>query len=287
MKSKKKGTVSTLKWFTLLCACLFCSSSFAVFDVLEEDTEGYYGNAEIRPFKDVIDGQETLTSRDRAFLNSVEETRVTERNFVRVLVGRPRVKMLNITNKSSVPNDIYQVAKPTITDNIPVLLLAGGHVWEMWGLELELFLSKKLHYDAAPFLVSRTESFSATIQQYALLLNGQFILPRWVSFYPRRLQLHLDAGGGPVVKSTNATSMTATGTVVATNSKRNLALVGMLGAGARYQVAPHLLVEFAYRYFNLGKTKFGNIQVGATENMIFQSNQTRSTGLFVGLMYQV
>lgn len=274
---------------------------WATFDVMDEDTEGYYGNAQIRPFKDAVDNTDDLSAKDRAFLNSVEETRVTERWYARILVGQPQVKLKSISNKSSPPNDVYQVAYPEATDTLYQFSFAGGHIWEHWGLEIELYFPKTLNYFANPFLAGRTESASAKIKQAALLFNAQYVIPRWFSFYPRKLQVHLDAGFGPALTTTNMSTVDATGVQTDSSSVRTVNAAGMLGVGARYQIVPSLLVDLDYRFYDLGKSNFGPLNIGPgntppcptnspncqLQNMKFQSTQIRSSGLFVGATYQV
>lgn len=301
-------TISFSSFFTRLSFVALLSfvysTCYATLDIMDEEDEGYYGNANIRPFKDIREGADTLTPRDRAYLQSVEETRVTERWYMRALIGHPRVRLTGMSNKSSpnssVPSsDTYVVGTPDSRDNIYQLLLAGGKVWEHWGIEGELLLSKKLNYSSTPFLVPSIEaapgieSMTADISVYALFINAQYIIPRWVSFYPKRLQIHLDAGVGPTIKSTNVNTYDAAGLPTDTNSTRTFSVAGMLGVGARYQLAEHFLVDVSYRYYDLGKTKIDPIQVGSStvsqqqRNMMFQADKMRSSGMFIGLTFQV
>ncbi|MFI4938056.1 MAG: hypothetical protein ACHQJ6_06055 [Candidatus Berkiellales bacterium] len=279
--------------FVLALVCISSISCFATMDVMVEDTEGYWGNAETRPFKEVVEGNEALTEKDKAFLSGVEEQRVTERSYLRLLGGQPKEKLNGVQNKSSPPFDTLLTANASESHKISTLLIAAGHIWEHWAVELELLLTKTFNFTANPLVIdpATRDSLSATgsIKQYALTVNGSYIIPRWVSFYPKRLQIHLDAGLGGAVKTGSLTTVdNMTGFTLGTSSTRTITPVGMLGCGARYQVTTNFLVDIAYRFYETGKTRWKNVQIGPFEQSLqFQSNKMMVSGFFVGATYQV
>lgn len=284
-------------------ACVGMTPCLATIDVMSEDTEGYYGNAEIRPFRDIIDNTDELTPCDKEFLEGVVVTRVTERTYFRAMVGKPTLRLSGVENKSSPPADVIAVASPSLSDKKYGLLLAAGHVWEHWAIEGEFYASKKLTLNANPLIPNfpnfitpalpfGPQSASANINLYALFLNLVYILPRWFDICPLKLQIHLDAGVGGSLKTANLTITDRFGFTTSTNSKQSWSVAGLLGAGLRYQMTPHFLVDFAYRYMNLGRVRYGPIQVGPPllpefqAPMKFQTNQVTVSGFFIGFTYQ-
>ncbi len=283
LNNKLKGSFTTVLGLALAFVAGFSKPCLATFDVMDEDIEGgYYGNGVTRPFKNSVEGTEVLTAEDKAFMASVQRTRITERMYLRFLVGHPRVKLNKITNNSTYPLDSLQIATPNFTDNLYQYGIAGGKVWENWGVELEGLISKKLKYYSSPLFAGGTGAASADLDSYALLFNVQYIIPHWISLYPRRLQIHLDAGAGVALNNTNSTAYDATGAPIESASAYQTPVAGMLGAGARYQITPNILFEMTYRFISWGKTKYGPVL-----GYQFQSNELTSTGLFIGLTYQV
>jgi len=208
--------------------------------------------------------------------------------------------LVDLNNQSSPPNDLWAVAVPTYSDNLYQYLFAGGYLWQNWGVELELLFSRQLNYYAMPFLVGRFDQTNASLKQFAAFINFQYVLPRWFSFYPQRMQIHLDAGVGPAFKSTNMNAVTFLGAVQTDSvSTSTVSAAGMLGVGIRYQVSPSFLVDLNYRFYDLGKANFGPITfppnpgcngtptLCALENMKFQSKQFRQSGFYIGATYQV
>lgn len=288
-----------LKWMALIILSVCVHPSFAAFEIYEEDSEGYYGSAQTRPFKDAVDNTDSLTPADLAFLDSVEITRVTERWYGRLMVGKAKVNVLNFSNNSSSYLDAFQLSTNSLNDNVYQLLVAGGKVWEQWAFELEALFSKKLSYFTEPVLLGTSPNIptvdgsyltnaSVQLYQYVLTANVQYIIPRLFRFYPTRLQIHLDAGAGAAVLNTSVT-----GTVLSpglypeiqpaqqTTSTPSYPAVGMLGLGARYQISPHFLTGVTYRYYAMGKSKYGPVQ-----NIKWQSDQLRSTGFYIDVTYQ-
>ncbi|MGE3319061.1 MAG: outer membrane protein [Candidatus Berkiella sp.] len=281
--NKLKGSLTTAFALALAFLCGHTTPCFATFDVMDDDIEGgYYGNGVTRPFRNATEGTETLSAEDAAFLQSVQQTRITERWYMRVLVGHPRVKLNKINNNSSYPLDALQIAQPNFTDNLYQIGFAGGKIWENWGMEIEALLSKRLKYYANPMFLGEDVGASADLTSYALLFNVQYIIPHWISLYPRRLQIHLDAGAGAALNNTNSTGYDATGAPTESASARQTPVAGMLGIGARYQITPCILFDLTYRFISWGKTKYGPVQ-----GFQFQSNELTSQGLWVGLTYQV
>jgi hypothetical protein len=278
----------------------FTSTSFASFDIYDEDSDGYYGSGQTRPFKDAIESTEPLTAYDRAFLESVDETRITERTYGRVLVGKSKVTLNNLTNNSSQFLDTYVLSTGSVGDNLYQLAIDIGHIWEQWAFELEFLFSKQLSYTTNPLLVGISPVIGtySTVAQvelnaYALLANIEYIIPRFISFYPSRLQIHLDAGAGAVMLISNVTGTVNAGNIdpgggpstilplVENTSTRKYPAIGMLGIGARYQISPHFLTGVTYRYYNMGKSSYGPVQ-----NVVWQSNQLRYSGFYLDLTYQ-
>uniref|UniRef100_A0A0Q9YNA6 Outer membrane protein beta-barrel domain-containing protein n=1 Tax=Candidatus Berkiella aquae TaxID=295108 RepID=A0A0Q9YNA6_9GAMM len=279
--NKLRGSLTAVLALALMAG--FSTSCLATFDVMDEDIEGgYYGNGYTRPFRNAIEGTETLSAEDLAFMQSVQYTRITERWYLRALVGHPRVKLNKIVNNSTYPLDAYQVALPNFTDNLYQLGLAGGKIWGNWGAEIELLISKKLKYYANPLFTTIPNAANAEINTYALLFNVQYIIPHWISLYPRRLQIHLDAGLGVGLNTTNTTVYDLNGAPIESASGRQTPVAGMLGIGARYQITPCILFDLTYRFISWGKTKYGPIL-----GYQLKSDELTSTGLFVGLTYQI
>lgn len=272
--------------------------SFGAFEVFEEDSQGYYGRAQTRPFKDAVDNTDDLSAADLAFLDSVQITRVTERWYGRVMVGKAKVNVLNLSNNSSPFLSEFALSTGSLTDNVYQLLVAGGKIWEQWAFELEAMFSKKLSYFTEPVLVGTSPvpevgaystNASAQLYIYVLTANVQYIIPRLFSFYPRRLQIHLDAGVGAAILNSSVTGTALEPTFPATfpipiqqtTSTPSYPAVGMLGVGARYQISPHFLSGITYRYYAMGKSKYGPVQ-----SIKWQSDQLRSTGFYIDVTYQ-
>lgn len=272
----------------LLClACALPSVSSASFDVFDDDVEGYYGNAETRRFKDDVEGTDALSARDRAFLDSVAVNRITQRWYVRALIGNSKTKMDGVSNNSSMPYDTAVLSGGSVTNNLIQFLVAGGYLWEHWAIEGELFFSKKFDYDQVISNIADTTpgtiiAAQSEINQIGLLINLQYVIPRYFDFYPQHLQLHVDAGVGPIVKSTDTKTFNLDGSPRQSGSAQTLAWMGKLSAGGRYQVTTHFLVDVVYLYLFLGKTSFGPV-----ESIKFQSTKTQSNAFFFGLTYQV
>lgn len=298
MPSMKGNSMLNIKqgFLVFLLLSVITSTSFASFDIFDEDSEGYYGSGQTRPFKDAIENTDALTPYDRAFLESVDETRITERTYGRVLVGKSKVSLNNLTNSSSSFLDSYSLSTQSVGDNLYELVIDIGHIWEQWAFEVEFFFSKKLNYTTNPLLIGSSPVIGPTystiaeveLQVYALLVNVEYVIPRLISFYPRRLQIHLDAGAGMAMLISNVTGTvnTVAGNAVITpaienTSARKYPAVGMLGVGARYQVSPHFLTGVTYRYYNMGKSSYGPVQ-----NVLWQSNQLRYSGFYIDITYQ-
>lgn len=284
------------KGLCVMMLALFPLASMASFDVFDEGSEGYYGNAETRRFKDDVEGTEVLSDQDRAFLNSISINRITERWYIRALVGNEKTKMQQVTNNSSSPFNHLVLSSGTVTKNLMQLLVAGGYLWEHWAVEGELFFSKQLNYNQTltiplPYIQYGplgNYQLQSQIQQIGLLVNVVYVIPRYFDFYPQHLQLHLDAGVGPNLKSTNTKSYTTGGRMLQSGSARTLAWMGKLAAGGRYQFATHWLVDVSYAYLYLGKTEFGPVGIAtANGNVKFKSNQMQSNGFWFGLTYQI
>lgn len=266
--------LNKMKLFLVAFACLVSYPSFAsIFDLMDDASEGYYGNAKSPAFERAIEGSEVLTPAEQDFLDNVEQTRITERWHTRLLIGRPKVKL-------PAPSDTISgesLSASADANKTTQLLLAAGYLWQHWGLEAEVLWSNTLHYQGN-FPSINEATVLADIKQYGLLFNVQYVIPHWFSFYPKYLQLHLDAGAGAAYKSVKTTL--EQDPFSSNDSTSTIALAAQLGGGARYQIVPSLLVDVAYRYISLGKTKF------KTPELSLKSSNSTSHGLFVGLTYQ-
>ncbi len=283
MYHNKQKNRSSNAHLGLLCIflCLVTKNVWASFDVVGEDTDSYYGNGETRIFKDAVEGTDTLSPQDSNYLNAVETTRVTQRGYMRLLLGKPRVKMSDFTVFSNNPAIAAPPISASVQSDLYQLLLAGGYRWENWAAEMELLFSKKLNQTLNPIAVGVPFQATFKLNQFAAFFNLQYIIPHWFSFYPSRLQIHLDAGVGPALKNTSTSVFALNGTPVQSQSNRTISGAGNLGVGFRYQVTASFLVDVAYRYFYLGKVTFGPVQ-----SLNLQSKKLQSAGLFIGATYQ-
>jgi len=271
-------------WISLVLLFTF-GEALASIDLIDEDADGFYGEAMTTPFKNAMDGTDALNARDQEFLAGVEENRVAERWYTRFVMGRAKVRLSEVVNQSTGPAATIAVTNPSASDTLFEYFLAGGHVWQHWAMELELFLAEPFRY--YPSATGATISASnIKLEQQAVFLNVQYILPRWFDFYPRRLQIHLNAGLGAALKTTVIEATPTSGQEIS-HSTSLVNVVGNLGVGARYQLTPNFLIDIMYRYLDVGKTKAGPIALSPTATLILESQNLRSNGFFVGLTYQI
>lgn len=284
-------------FLSLLFCGLINTSAMAGFDVAEPDEIDYYGNAEDEYFREAVSGTEELDPADRSYLNAVQKNRVINRWYVRALVGQPRIRMSNMQNETSAGSFFgagsaigQPITLTSIEQGATQVMLIGGYRWQLWALDLELWGAKRLNYYAnplfannalqAPTFPDNNIQWKATIQQWGLFLNAEFIFPRFFDFYPKRLQIYLDAAGGGAVKNTNSSTYNLNGTPRQTTSTRTLSPAAILGVGGRFQVTSGFLVDLAYKYITLGKTNFGPV-----EGIYLSSNKMTTTGFFLGGTY--
>ena len=99
---------------------------------------------------------------------------------------------------------------------------------------------------------------TAKIQSAALLFNGYFDLGTWY-----RLAPYLGAGvGAAYVRASDYQSLLAPPFAADTaHSQWNFAWAGM--AGVAWTVAPNLMIDFGYRYLNVGNVKTASDTFGA------------------------
>jgi opacity protein-like surface antigen len=284
-KQRNSFYMRLLPLFLMLFSFMHMSVSHAVCGMDEDDD--YYGNAETCPFKNAVESTVGLTPEDQAFLNAVEATRIINRWYARLYIGKPKFKLNEISNTSL--NDFvgFTPAVTSITNNLTQVTLAGGYFWEQWALEFEVLFSKKFNFTMSPVYVNAPVNVTGDVNSVTGFLNVQYVVPRLFSWYPRRLQIHFDAGVGPSLKMTNLNTFTLGGAPQQSGSTRTIAAATNLGAGARYQISAHWLVDVAYRYFFLGKTNFGPA-IAATQTQVvqFQSEKTQVNGWFIGALYQ-
>lgn len=281
-KQHNKSYLSVVQLTLFLFCFLFHSLSHAVCGMDEDDD--YYGNAETCPFKNAVEGTEGLAPGDVAFLNAVNATRIINRWYMRLMVGKPKLKISDFDNESGGIFTGLQAPIGSINQNLLMATLAGGYFWEQWALEFEILFSKRLDQSETINFAGIPVTGSFELNQAAAFLNAQYVFPRLFSWYPRRLQLHLDAGAGAALKATSS-SLTVGAVGPISGSTRNVTAAANLGAGARYQVTANVLVDLAYRYFFLGKTTFGPIAAGAN-SLQFSAKKNQINGFFVGALYQ-
>ncbi|MGD9592007.1 MAG: outer membrane protein [Candidatus Berkiella sp.] len=274
-----------------LLLLLFCFSSTASFAVCGmDDEDDYYGSAETCPFKNAVEGTEALNPSDVAFLNAVNATRIINRWYMRLMVGKPKIKLDDIENDSVGTFNGLPPFTPAFNQNLLQVTLAGGYFWEQWAAEFEILFSKRFDFTFAPVFLSAAlpvPQAQVQLNQVAAFINLQYVVPRLFSWYPRRLQIHFDAGVGPSLKMANVSTFTLAGAPLQSGSKRTLTAGANLGLGARYQVTANILVDVAYRYFFLGKAQFGPaLAANAAQDVQFTAKTVQSNGFFAGALYQ-
>jgi opacity protein-like surface antigen len=289
MFNNKQQNKKNVRPYVMGLLMLFTTSMcVASIDVMDEDQEGYFGEATVPTFRNAVDGTDEINARDRAFLEGVEETRTAQRWYARFLIGRAKVRLSEVVNQSSGIASSVAINTPSATNTLFEYFLAGGYMWEHWAAEMELFIAKPFNYNPNSTFGGVSTDSTAKVRQFALFINLQYILPRWFDFYPRRLQLHIDAGIGGALKITDIDSTPIMSGQETSTSTRLFNVVGNLGLGARYQLTPSFLIDIVYRYLDVGKTSFGPIVVTADGGeAVFESQNLRSNGFFVGLTYQI
>ncbi len=274
----------------LLLLCFSSSISHALVWGIDQDDDDYYGNSETEPFKEAIDGTEALSPSDVAFLNAVNATRIINRWYMRLMIGKPKIKLDDIQNDSVGTFNGLSTFTPAFNQSLVQVTLAGGYFWEQWAAEFEILFSKRFDFTFAPVFLSTTlpvPQVQVELNQVAAFINLQYVLPRLFSWYPRRLQIHFDAGIGPSLKMANVSTYSITGVAYQSGSKRTLTAGANLGLGARYQVTANVLVDVAYRYFFLGKAEFGPaLAANAAQDVAFSAKTVQSNGFFAGAVYQ-
>jgi opacity protein-like surface antigen len=286
-----KNRIFSLATYMAGCLLSFGIMSSANADVCgSPEDDDYFGNARTCPFKNAIEGTEALTDSDRAFLSSVYQTRVIDRWYVRLLIGKPKVKLDDLSNSSNGGLSGFPLTQTSFTQDLYQGLLAGGHVWQQWAVEAELFFSKKFSFTENPVFSGvpvaawqsgiplQTES---ELNQFALFFNVHYIIPRYFNWYPTRLQAHINAGAGIGLKTTSTNAFSLTGAPFESNSNRTISGVGNLGVGARYQITPNILVDVDYRYIYMGKATFGPVM-----GVQYKTDKIRSNDFFFGATYQ-
>lgn len=283
-----------------LILCLISFQTLAQIEIIAEDE--YFSNGEIRPFKDAIEGTESIRPEELAYLNAVDVTRTINRWYFRIFFGNPRVKLEEIGNKSP---DVFMGLEPGETDvtkYLYTLTFAGGKIWNQWALELELYFMKEMKFNIDPPFIGVAGTSEVKINQAAAFVNVQYIIPRLFSWYPKRLQIHLDGGIGGALKQGDLTvtvfditpNTPSMGT--SSGSTRTVAPAANLGVGFRYQMTASWLFDLAYRYFFFGKTEIGPAVVAVTDPVTFEttyatveyeSNKTQVNGFFIGAVYQI
>ncbi len=288
-KQRKSLCLRALQLMMILFAFSYATLTHALSSV--DVDEDYYGNAGTYPFKNAIEGTESLNPEDVAFLNAVNATRIINRWYMRLMVGKPKLRLDEIENDSVGTFNGMPIFTPAINENLTQVTLAGGYFWEQWAAEFEILFSKRFDFSIAPTFVAPPTAPNVITQvelnQIAAFFNAQYVLPRLFSWYPRRLQIHFDAGVGGALKMANVSTFSLTNAPYQSGSTRTLTAAANLGLGARYQVTANVLVDVAYRYFFLGKTEFGPaLAANAAQDVQFTAKTTQSNGFFAGAVYQ-
>lgn len=250
------------------------------------DDEEYFGNAQTPPFQDAVAGTEAIKPEELAYLNAVDITRVINRWYVRFFFGNPRMKLNDIGNTSATP--IATGLTPGVNEVTKYLYnwsFAGGKVWQQWVLEFELLFMKELDFTISPSYFTVPLNSQVKINQASAFINVQYIIPRYFSWYPKRLQVHLDGGLGAALKMTDISLFGMDGTPFQSGSRRTLQPAANLGLGARYQLTANVLFDVSYRYFFFGKTDIGPANFNV-EQVEYQASKFQANGFFLGLFYQ-
>lgn len=295
-----------VQFFAMLVACtIFAMSKPAVagFGVVgEPENTTVYGNAQNKTFKNAVEGMESLDESDRAFLASVEEGRSFKRWYTRIMFGQPRVSLKNIENKTNGANPSNPLADGTpvtYTSGVPIsepekkddsftVMLAWGYHWEKWAWELELMLAETLKYQAKPVTPGVPIQVQADISKIALFNNFEYTFDHWFDFQPRDLHFFTLFGFGLALKTADITALTLAGQARQTHSSSVASLCWQLGLGARYQIAPHFLLDLSYRYADLDVVKFGPVDaVKPYDGLAFKAKTLRSVGGFLGITYKL
>ncbi len=217
----KTSFTKRLAGLTLALLSVVSAPLFASFGVLEESDIDYYGNATIPPFRDAVEGTESLNARERAFLNSLDQARIINRWYVRFLIGNARLQLKEIETTYALTPFSPQGFTPVTNTDTDLLtgLLAWGKLWDSWAVEAEILISRRLQENFNPIAPGVPIALYLDINTYALFFNVQYILPHVVSFYPTRLQIHFDAGFGPVYKTTDLETSFANNSPGGANSR--------------------------------------------------------------------
>jgi opacity protein-like surface antigen len=106
--------------------------------------------------------------------------------------------------------------------------------------------------------IAAPDDVSAKIQSLNFLFNGYLDLGTWY-----RLTPYLGAGAGTALVKVNDYHSTAAPPFAGNpdHNQWNFAWAGM--AGVAWKVAPNLLIDFGYRYLNVGDARSGRDALGA------------------------
>jgi len=280
-------------------------NAHAGLDVMQDMADGYYGNAQVAPFREAIDGTVSISQQDKAFLDSVESLRVTKRYYWRLLIGRPEVKLTKIRGVYTAPlpattaNPVtidYCASTPgfcPIKQRVSHVKLIYGKRYEDWAFEGQLLLTKAFKIQRTNFLpcFTGTCEIDAKANMFGLLAHAEYIIPPLFDFMPPRLQIYLNGGAGMAFKITETmVTDTSPGVEAKRTSRRRFNPIAELGVGMRYQVTDRFLADVTYRFTDLGKTSF---KVGSTKSPAdivqgtITATRTTAIGPFVGFTYQL
>jgi hypothetical protein len=263
----------------------------AAFDVnCAEEEDNCFGNAQSEVFKRAMDGDGILCAGDRAFLSCVDSTRMCGWRL-KALVGRPRISIDDVTVISTTP-DIVAVGPGFGLDTFQ-LILGAGYKWRRWALDLEVLGGEQIHPVVAPSdlnpAVAFLSQFNPTFRYFALFLNLEYEIPRFLDFIPSMLHPYIQGGGGMAVKSTNSTlSIGGVETLFLSHDVTTYAWNA--GVGIRFEITGQLLGDISYRWVDFGGLNSGT-QFGAPldpfVSLSLSSPHVRSRGLYFGITYML
>lgn len=132
-----------------------------------------------------------------------------------------------------------------------------------------------------------TDSVQSSISRLTLFMNIEYTFDRWFDFMPRDLHLYVMLGGGGSANKAKTTTYIGM-QAVQSETTTNISPAWQAGLGARFQISPHFLLDFSYRYMDLGKVKFGPVDgTKPYDGLAFEAKKFRSTGAFLGLTYKL
>lgn len=131
-------------------------------------------------------------------------------------------------------------------------------------------------------------SLSANPDSVVALANGFIDFPELPVFGP--LLPYVDAGIGMAFNSTGAMTGVTSGSTYALASGSAARFAYAVGAGVAYPLAPHLSLDLAYRFFDLGELRSGSsaVQGGSTKQVTgLRSSSADAHTLIIGVRFDL